>query len=131
MSKSTLFTKDLLDASLTYMEGIEYISKLREKDVIKQIGPLKIKLKKMLEVPIQFYQILTRLKEGGSNSSTFKKKSTEVAGVSLIESQANAYQMPSLKKRMTSDILPPSTKLERSYSELANSDTVNFIEVMT
>jgi len=54
------------------MEGIEYINKLREREVIKQIGPLKLKLKKMLEVPIQFYAILTRLKDGATSS--LKKK---------------------------------------------------------
>lgn len=119
ITENPIFSQDLTNVSLVYMEALEIITKLREKNILTQVGRMKEKFKKMLEVPVQLYSILIKLKE-------LKTK------IKSLDKIFGELEIPALTKRFSSDIQSaPPLKLEKSYSELGKAENLNFVDTMT
>ena len=63
IQKTENFNTNLKEISLSYLEALELLSKLVEKGYLESITKARGKLKKMMEVPVQYHLYLSKLKE--------------------------------------------------------------------
>jgi len=109
IQETQTFNNSLRDISTFYMEALELISQLVDKGFIESLTNLQGKLKKMMEVPVQYYINLSKMKEIGEQE----------------------MEIPPELLKISSDVESPNpmVSLARSYSS-ARQDNSNFQEIL-
>ena len=109
IQETQTFNNSLRDISTFYMEALELISQLVDKGFIESLTNLQGKLKKMMEVPVQYDINLSKMKEIGEHEIEYPPE--------LIKISSDV------------DSPNPMISLARSYSS-ARQDNSNFQEIL-
>jgi len=116
IQETQTFNNSLRDISTVYMEALELISQLVDKGFIESLTNLQGKLKKMMEVPVQYYINLSKMKEIASEEVKVGDHETD-------------YPPELVKISSDLDSPNPMISLARSYSS-ARQNSSNFQEIL-